>query len=122
MRVYLSSTLNDLEPEREAVRKALSGDCVVVESYTADERSVRKCCQEDVAGCDLYIGIIGRRYGLELSHSDGQFFTKPKAPHSVKKGLSQFDFFHCVFFQNCLGINILTPNVCVLSYTKTLSR
>ena len=36
----------------------------VVESYTADERSVRESCVDDVAGCDLYIGIIGRRYGF----------------------------------------------------------
>lgn len=64
MKVYLSSTLNDLEPERLAVRKALSGDCTVVESYTADERSVRESCLTDVAGCDLYIGIIGGRYGF----------------------------------------------------------
>ncbi|SDX45269.1 DUF4062 domain-containing protein [Nitrosomonas oligotropha] len=64
MRVYLSSTKNDLEPEREAVRTALSGHCTVVESYTADECSVRKSCLADVAGCDLYIGIIGGRYGF----------------------------------------------------------
>ncbi|WP_394807823.1 DUF4062 domain-containing protein [Nitrosomonas sp.] len=64
IRVYLSSTLNDLGPEREAVRKALGGHCTVVESYTADERSLRKSCLEDVAGCDVYIGIIGRRYGF----------------------------------------------------------
>ena len=63
LRVYLSSTLIDLEPEREAVRKALGGQCVVVESYTADERSVRDSCLADVAGCDLYIGIVGMRYG-----------------------------------------------------------
>lgn len=63
MRVYLSSTLNDLIPERQAVKDALGGECVVVESYTADERSVRDSCLSDVAGCDLYIGIIGRRYG-----------------------------------------------------------
>ena len=59
---------------------------------------------------------------LELSHFSGQFFARLRAPHSVKKGLSQFDYFHCAFFQNCLGINILIPNVCVLSYTKILSR
>jgi hypothetical protein len=64
MRVYLSSTLNDLGLEREAIRKALGGHCTVVESYTADERSVRESCLADVAGCDLYIGIIGRRYGF----------------------------------------------------------
>ena len=37
---------------------------MVVESYIADERSVRESCQDDVAKCDLYIGIIGRRYGF----------------------------------------------------------
>lgn len=63
MRVYLSSTLNDLLPERQAVREAFGGECVVVESYTADERSVRESCLADVAGCELYIGIVGRRYG-----------------------------------------------------------
>ncbi|WP_374567755.1 hypothetical protein [Nitrosomonas sp.] len=39
MRVYLSSTLNDLLVERQAVRN-VSGECIVVESYTAGERSV----------------------------------------------------------------------------------
>lgn len=30
MRVYLSSTLNDLGPERQAVKDALGGECVIV--------------------------------------------------------------------------------------------
>lgn len=64
MRVYLSSTLNDLGPERQAVKEALGGECTVVESYSADERSVRESCLADVAGCDRYIGIVGRRYGF----------------------------------------------------------
>ena len=64
MKVYLSSTLNDLGPERQAAKEALGGECTVVESYTADERSVRESCLADVAECDLYIGILGRRYGF----------------------------------------------------------
>lgn len=64
MRVYLSSTLDDLRPERQAVKEALGGKCTVVESYIADERSVQDSCLDDVAGCDLYIGIVGRRYGF----------------------------------------------------------
>ena len=64
MRVYLSSTLLDLLPERQAVRDALGGECVVVESYTADERDVRTSCLADVAGCNLYVAIIGMRYGF----------------------------------------------------------
>jgi formylglycine-generating enzyme required for sulfatase activity len=63
MKVYLSSTLIDLRLERQAVKDVLGGECTVVDSYTADERSVRESCEADVAGCDLYIGIFGLRYG-----------------------------------------------------------
>ncbi len=61
--VYLSSTLNDLQDERAAVRAALQHKCLVIESYSADERTVRESCLADVAKCDLYIGILGLRYG-----------------------------------------------------------
>lgn len=64
MKVYLSSTLHDLGPERQAVKEALSGECAVVESYTADERNLRDSCLADVARCNLYIGIVGRCYGF----------------------------------------------------------
>jgi hypothetical protein len=64
MKVYLSSTLDDLRPERQAVKDVLGGECVVVESYIADERSVRDSCLAEVEGCDVYIGIIGLRYGF----------------------------------------------------------
>jgi hypothetical protein len=64
VKVYLSSTLNDLRPERQAVKDALGTECIVVESYTADERSLRESCLADVAACDLYIGIVGLRYGF----------------------------------------------------------
>lgn len=63
-KLYLSSTLTDLGPERLAVKQALGGECVIVESYVADERSLRDSCLADVAACDLYVGIIGLRYGF----------------------------------------------------------
>ena len=81
MRVYLSSTLNDLIPERQAIKDALGGECVVVESYTADERSVRDSCLSDVAGCDLYIGIIGRRYG-HIPPGDSLSITEQEFQHA----------------------------------------
>jgi hypothetical protein len=62
--VYLSSTLTDLGPERQAVKDALGDECIVKESYSADERSLRESCLADVAACDLYIGIVGLRYGF----------------------------------------------------------
>jgi hypothetical protein len=64
MMVYLSSTLKDLGPERQAVKDVLGGECVVIESYTANERGVRESSLTDVEGCDVYIGLIGGRYGF----------------------------------------------------------
>jgi len=61
--VYLSSTLDDLEAERRAVLEALSDECAVKQSYTASTEALVKSCLADVAACDLYIGIIGLRYG-----------------------------------------------------------
>lgn len=64
MRVYLSSTLKDLESERQAVRDVLGrGQCSVVDSYVAHTDCVRTSCVADVEGCDLCIVIVGMRYG-----------------------------------------------------------
>ena len=64
MKVYLSSTLQDLEAEREAIKEVLGDECVVKHSYHAHERDLVASCLEDVDGCDLYIGILGMRYGF----------------------------------------------------------
>lgn len=64
MRIYLSSTLSDLEPERTAVKQALSGECIVVESYEADPRPLWSSCIADVQSCALYLCIVGLRYGF----------------------------------------------------------
>ena len=61
--VYLSSTLRDLSAERKAVHEALSGKCVVKQSYDASETSLIQSCLEDVAACDLYLLVVGLRYG-----------------------------------------------------------
>ena len=83
MKVYLSSTLNDLGPERQAVKDALGSECTVAESYTADERSVRESCLADVVGCDLYIAIIGRRYGF-IPPGEARSITERVLPASVR--------------------------------------
>jgi formylglycine-generating enzyme required for sulfatase activity len=61
--VYLSSTLNDLADERRAVQEALADQCVVQHSYRASEDALVESCFNDVAACDLYICILGLRYG-----------------------------------------------------------
>lgn len=91
MRVYLSSTLNDLFPERQAIKEVLGGECVVVESYTADERSVRDSCLADVAGCELYIGIIGRRYG-HIPDGETRSITELEYHQAVARGIPTLVF------------------------------
>lgn len=38
----------------------------MVESYDADEASVRQSCLADVATCEFYVGIVGLRFGFVL--------------------------------------------------------
>lgn len=91
MRVYLSSTLSDLSSERQAVKEVLGSECVVVESYTADERSVRESCLADVAGCELYIGIIGRRYG-HIPDGENRSITELEYHQAVARGIPTLVF------------------------------
>jgi hypothetical protein len=73
LRVYLSSTLSDLESERTKIKQVLSGECIVIESYEADPRPLWQSCIADVKSCDLYICVVGLRYG----------FTPPGQPKSI---------------------------------------
>jgi tetratricopeptide (TPR) repeat protein len=64
--IYISSTFADLEPYRRAVYDQLhkmKHTVVSMEDYTAgDQRPLDKCL-EDVAACDIYVGIFAWRYG-----------------------------------------------------------
>ena len=85
--VYLSSTLKDLEEERRAVQEALGDQCIVRHSYRASEQALVASCLADVAECDLYIGILGLRYG----HVPGKPFRNPK-----KLSITELEYRHAV--------------------------
>lgn len=61
--VYLSSTLADLGPERDVALKTIAEFGVVKTSYRASEEGVVNTCTGDVRRSNLYIGILGQRYG-----------------------------------------------------------
>ena len=64
-KVYVSSTIIDLKPERAAVLDWLRlARHQAVDSYLPDSDTVRDSCLDDVAGCDLYVLILGHRYGF----------------------------------------------------------
>ncbi|GAA4948594.1 HEAT repeat domain-containing protein [Actinoplanes utahensis] len=65
-RAYISATFEDLRECRAAVQSALSQlemNYRTMEVYVAEGRAPLERCLEDVAGCDLYIGIFAWRYG-----------------------------------------------------------
>ncbi len=65
-KVYVSSTIIDLAEERQAVEDWLRlARHQAVDSYLPDSDTVRDSCLEDVAACDLYVLIVGHRYGFQ---------------------------------------------------------
>ncbi len=64
-KVYVSSTIADLRRERRAVLGwLLAARHQAVDSYLPDSEKVRDSCLGDVDTCDLYVLILGHRYGF----------------------------------------------------------
>jgi hypothetical protein len=64
-RVYVSSTVADLAEERRAVRDWLvAAGHLPVESYQPGTETVRASSLDDLNACDLYVLILGYRYGF----------------------------------------------------------
>ena len=64
-RVYVSSTVADLRRERRAVMEWLvAAGHQPVHSYLPDSDAVRDSCLDDVDTSDLYVLILGHRYGF----------------------------------------------------------
>jgi hypothetical protein len=65
-KVYVSSTIVDLKQERQAVVDWLrAARHQAVDSYLPDSDTVRDSCLDDVGTCDLYVLILGHRYGFQ---------------------------------------------------------
>ena len=65
-KVYVSSTVADLKQERQAVMDWLvTARHQPVHSYRPDSETVRESCLDDIDGCDLYVLLLGYRYGFQ---------------------------------------------------------
>lgn len=93
-RIYISSTCSDLVEYREAAYDALKRlryDVVAMEDYLAtDERPAEKCLN-DVAECDIYVGIVAWRYGF-IPPGETRSITELEYREACKSGLSRFIF------------------------------
>jgi formylglycine-generating enzyme required for sulfatase activity len=67
LKIYISSTYEDLKEERKAAAQAVRSMghiAIGMEDYVAsDSRPVDKCL-DDVRSCDVYMGIFAWRYGF----------------------------------------------------------
>jgi hypothetical protein len=65
-KIYLSATYSDLKEFRDAVYdvlRMLRHDVIAMEDYVATDAYPLHKCLADVAACDIYIGLVGWRYG-----------------------------------------------------------
>lgn len=97
-KVYVSSTIADLEPERRAVMDWLvAARHQPVHSYLPSSDTVRDSCLDDVDACDLYVLILGHRYGFVPEEGNPE-------------GLSITDFV-AALGQILIAVNTLEPEV-----------
>ena len=74
---FLSSTAKDLAEYREAAYKAIEGlddwHCVRMEDFGARDAMADEFCQEKVAECDVFVGIVGHCYGSSPEGSEKSY-------------------------------------------------
>jgi hypothetical protein len=89
-KVYVSSTVADLKQERQAVVDWLrAARHQAVDSYLPDSETVRDSCLEDVDACDLYVLILGHRYGFQPpeGNPEGLSITRMEFRRAGQSGL-----------------------------------
>ncbi len=89
-KVYVSSTVVDLKAERQAVIDWLiQARHQPVHSYLPDSETVRDSCLADIDGCDLYVLILGHRYGFvpEADNPEGLSITHLEFRRALERGM-----------------------------------
>jgi len=90
LRIFISSTTQDLQAERDAVEQAIASlrlEPVRSEKVGSQSISPREACLIMAQQCDVYLGILGRRYGYVLregiSATEFEFNTAREAGRPI---------------------------------------
>jgi hypothetical protein len=93
--VFLSSAALGLEEYREAVYHAIERldgyHCVRMEDFGARELESAKFCARRVAECDVFVGLVGQRYGSSPPDDD-RSFTEIEFDAAKAKGIPSLIF------------------------------
>lgn len=89
LRIFVSSTSEDLENERLRVMEAIDRldiKRVAMEYFGADHRKPIDVCLERVRNANLYVGIVGHRYG-SIVPNKGKSYTHIEYEEARRIGL-----------------------------------
>lgn len=95
MKVFLSSTFEDLSPYREHLMTVLDG-CETIyhgmEFFGAAETTPLETCLQNLAACDLVVALIGTRYGT-IPDGHDKSFTHLELDHAFAACKSVWAYF-----------------------------
>ncbi len=94
MKVFLSSTYNDLIEYRKAAHDALEQiglHVVWMEAFGARPEESTKACLDEIENCELFIGIYAHRYGW-IPDKDEFSITEQEFNHAQRLGKPIFGF------------------------------
>jgi len=107
LRIFVSSTSEDLEKERRRVLEGigrLDFQAVAMESFGADSRQPIEVCLENVRNSNLYIVIVGHKYGSIVAET-GKSYTQMEYEEARKIGL------HCLVYLRSDKVPILPASI-----------
>jgi len=86
-RVFVSSTWEDLRPERQAIFSALHNHPQVkfvgMEDFGSRDEDTHKASVAGVTDSDLYVGIIGGRYGSGITEEEYREASRQERPRLI---------------------------------------
>jgi sugar/nucleoside kinase (ribokinase family) len=95
MRIFLSSTRDDLKPYQQVVEQvvALWGEQYVgMEYFGAQPRDSFETCLRELEGCDLVVCLIGPRYG-SIERKSGKSFVRLEMEHAHRRSIPALVYF-----------------------------
>ena len=101
MRIFVSSVITGFEEYRAAARRAvelLGFNPVMAEDLPAQSMTPQQACLEGVRMSDLYVGVLGRRYGTpaasgrsptEEEFEEARSLSKPVLVFATREGMEE---------------------------------
>ena len=100
LKVFISSTMEDLKEERKALAEAINKNRfwkpVYAESFVARKESPREVCLEEVRRSHIYIGIFKNKYGYVPQNDNPQGYSAVALEYyeAIKNQLPIFIFIY----------------------------